>query len=158
MEQAAAIFDAWRLSVPELKPAGEEIEALVKSLPQAPTSILHSVERELVNHRDTKLLDRGGWDKPLDVVQPHVPAALHAFPDDAPNNRLGFAQWLADRRSPLTARVAVNRIWQSIFGVGIVETSEDFGTRAPVPVYRELLDWLAVDLMEIGRASWRERV
>ncbi len=149
-EQTAAILAAWRSSVTELKPANDEIDALVKSLPQAPTSVLHYVERETVNHRDTQLLDRGGWDKPLDVVQPHVPAALHAFPANAPNNRLGFARWLADRRSPLTARVAVNRIWQSVFGVGLVETSEDFGTRAPVPVYRELLDWLAVDFMERG--------
>ena len=149
-EQVAAIFAAWRVSVPELKPANDEIDALVRSSPQAPTSVLHFVERELVNHRDTHLLDRGGWDKPLDRVRPHVPAALHAFPADAPNNRLGFARWLADRQSPLTARVAVNRIWQSIFGTGLVETSEDFGTRAPVPVYREMLDWLAVDLMEHG--------
>ena len=149
-EQVAAIFAAWRVSVPELKPANDEIDALVRSLPQAQTSILHFVERELMNQRDTHLLDRGGWDKPLDRVRPHVPAALHALPADAPNNRLGFARWLADRQSPLTARVAVNRIWQTIFGVGLVETSEDFGTRAPIPVYREMLDWLAVDLMEHG--------
>lgn len=149
-EQAAAIFAAWRSSVPDLKPMSDEIDGLVKSLPQAPTSILHFAEREPANQRETHFLERGGWDKPLDVVQPHVPAALHAFPADAPNNRLGFARWLADRRSPLTARVAVNRIWQAIFGVGIVETSEDFGTRAPVPVYREMLDWLAVDFMEHG--------
>jgi Protein of unknown function (DUF1553)/Protein of unknown function (DUF1549) len=153
-EQTTAIFDAWCNSVPDLKSANDEMDALVKSLPQAPTSVLHVAEREPVNHRDTHLLDRGGWDKPQDVVQPHVPAALHAFPADAPNNRLGFARWLADRRSPLTARVAVNRIWQAIFGIGLVETSEDFGTRAPIPVYREMLDWLAVDFME---HSWSQK-
>jgi mono/diheme cytochrome c family protein len=149
-EQNAAIFDAWRTTVAELKPLNDEIDQLVKSFPQAPTSILHFVEREPINRRETHLLDRGSWDKPHGVVQPHVPAALHPFPTDVPNNRLGLARWLADRQSPLTARVAVNRIWQSIFGVGLVETSEDFGTRAPVPVYRELLDWLAVDFMEHG--------
>ncbi len=149
-EQASAVFSAWRLSVPELKTLNDEVNGLVKSLPQAPTSILHFAEREPTNRRVTHALDRGAWDKPLDVVEPHVPAALHPFPADTPNNRLGFAKWLADQRSPLTARVAVNRIWQSIFGSGLVETAEDFGTRAPVPIYRELLDWLAVDFMERG--------
>src|SRR6185295_16590377 len=62
----------------------------------------------------------------------------------------GFARWLTDPRSPLTARVAVNRVWQALFGTGLVETPEDFGTRAPVPEYRDLLDWLAVDFMEHG--------
>ncbi|NBV86575.1 MAG: DUF1553 domain-containing protein, partial [Verrucomicrobia bacterium] len=61
-----------------------------------------------------------------------------------------FAQWLTDKRSPLTARVAVNRIWQAIFGSGLVETSEDFGTRAPIPEQRALLDYLSVDFMEHG--------
>jgi hypothetical protein len=72
------------------------------------------------------------------------------MPEDAPRDRLGFAIWLASKESPLTARVVVNRIWQAIFGAGLVETPEDFGTRAPVPEYLELLDWLAVDLMEHG--------
>ena len=132
----------------DLKGLNDEIDALVKAQPEAETTVLHLVEREPSNHRDTHLLSRGNWDQPLQVVPPHVPAAFHAFPENAPNNRLGFAMWLADKRSPLTARVEVNQLWQSIFGVGLVETAEDFGTRAPVPEYRELLDWLAVDFME----------
>lgn len=154
-EQQQNLFAAWRASVLELKTANDEIDALLKGLPQASTSVLHVAEREPANRRLTQMLDRGAWDKPLSAVQPHVPAALHSFPAAAPNNRLGFAMWLADRQSPLTARVAVNRIWQAIFGVGLVETAEDFGTRAPVPVYRELLDWLAVDLMEQGWSQKR---
>ena len=148
--QHAAVFTAWRKSVSELTSINAEIDGLLKSQPAASTSILHMAERENHKVRATHLLDRGNWDQPLQAIEPHVPAAFHAFPENAPLNRLGFAQWLVDRRSPLTARVAVNQTWQAIFGAGLVETSEDFGTRAPVPEYLELLDWLAVDFMEHG--------
>lgn len=149
-EQQAAIFTAWRNSLTDAKALNDEIAAIWKDYPQAATSILHLAEREPANHRVTHLLDRGNWDQPLHAVEPHTPAAFHPFPADAPRNRLGLARWLADRRSPLTARVAVNRIWQSLFGTGLVETPEDFGTRTPVPEHRELLDWLAVDFMQHG--------
>ena len=149
-EQSSAIFMAWRNSVAELKSINDEIDALYKSLPAASTSILHMAEREPTYHRVTHFLDRGNWDQPLKPVEPHVPAGLNPFPEEAPKNRLGFAMWLADSRAPLTARVAVNQVWQAMFGIGLVETAEDFGTRTPVPRYRELLDWLAVDFMEHG--------
>lgn len=149
-EQNASVFAAWRASLAEAKPINDEIEALWNTYPQAATSILHLAEQEPANRRKTFLLDRGNWDQPRAEVEPHTPAAFHPFSSDLPRNRLGFARWLTDRRSPLTARVAVNRVWQSIFGTGLVETAEDFGTRAPVPEYRELLDWLAVDFMDRG--------
>jgi hypothetical protein len=154
-DQNAAIFASWRASLAEAKPINDEIEALWGRYPQAPTSILHLAEQEPENRRQTSLLDRGSWDQPVRVVEPHTPAAFHPFAADLPRNRLGFARWLTDTRSPLTARVAVNRIWQAIFGTGLVETAEDFGTRAPVPEYRELLDWLAVDFMEQGWSQKR---
>ena len=146
----AAIFAAWRKSVADLAPVNAEIAALWEQMPQAPTTVLHLAERPHTQHRKTHLLDRGTWDQPLREIGPHVPAALHPFPADAPRNRLGFARWLVDPRSPLTSRVAVNRIWQTLFGAGLVETSDDFGTRSPVPEYRDLLDWLAVDFVEHG--------
>lgn len=149
-EQQATIFAAWRASLADSKAASDEIAVIWKDYPQAATSILHMQEREPANRRATHLLDRGTWDKPMKGVEPHTPAAFHPFPADAPRNRLGFAKWLVDKRSPFTARVAVNRVWQAIFGTGLVETPEDFGTRAPVPEYRELLDWLAVDFMQHG--------
>ncbi|MBI3865208.1 MAG: PSD1 domain-containing protein [Planctomycetia bacterium] len=149
-DQNAAVFAAWRESVAEAKPISDEIAALWNTYPQAGTSILHLAEQEPANRRKTHLLDRGNWDQPRAVVEPHTPAAFHPYPADAPRDRLGFARWLTDKRSPLTARVAVNRVWQAIFGSGLVETAEDFGTRAAVPEYRELLDWLAVDFMEQG--------
>lgn len=147
-EQRELLFAAWRKSVSDLQPINQEIDGLLKNYPVAGTSILHMAERESDNPRKTHLLNRGEWDQPQELVEPHVPAAFHPFPADAPKNRLGFARWLADPRSPLTARVVVNQTWQAIFGTGLVETAEDLGTRAPVPQYRELLDWLAVDFME----------
>lgn len=152
--QQANVFAAWRKSIPDLKPLNDEIETLQKSVPEGMTTVLHLAERTAQDPRHTYRLDRGEWDQPKELIEPHVPAAFHALPEGAPPNRLGFAQWLVDKRSPLTARVAVNHVWQAIFGRGLVETSEDFGTRAPLPEYRELLDWLAVDLMEHG---WSRR-
>ena len=146
----AALFAAWRRTVEELQPVNDQTAALWRKMPQAPTTVLHMAERPHAQHRKTHLLDRGAWNLPLREIAPHVPASLHPFPADAPRNRLGFARWLVDPRSPLTARVAVNRIWQTLFGAGLVETSDDFGTRSPVPDYREMLDWLAVDFTERG--------
>ena len=149
-QQQAAIFSAWSRSVADLKPLTDEINAQWTQYPTALTSVLHLAEREGGRVRQTHLLDRGGWDHPKQVIQPHTPAALHPFDSSYAQNRLGFARWLTDKRSPLTARVAVNRVWQAMFGEGLVETSEDFGTRTVIPEYRDLLDWLAIDLMEHG--------
>jgi hypothetical protein len=149
-QQNDAIFAAWRASVADLKPLNDEIESQWKQYPEAMTSVLHLAERETANERHTYLLDRGGWDQPQQEVEPHTPSLFHSLDEESSRNRLAFARWLADERSPLTARVAVNRVWQALFGEGLVDTPEDFGTRAPVPVHRELLDWLAVDFMEHG--------
>ena len=100
--------------------------------------------------RETHIFKRGDWQRPGEAVGPNVPAVLHPFPKDAPRNRLGLAKWLVDRRSPTTARVVVNRIWQEYFGQGLVATPEDFGTRCEPPSHPELLDWLACEFMDDG--------
>jgi hypothetical protein len=100
--------------------------------------------------KKTHLLIRGAYDKPGDVVEPGLPAVLPPLPEGAPNNRLGFALWLVDKRNPLTARVTVNRFWQSLFGTGLVKTAEDFGQQGEWPSHPELIDWLAVDFVENG--------
>jgi hypothetical protein len=100
--------------------------------------------------RETHLLGRGDFLKPERSVSPGVPAFLNPLPADAPADRLGFARWMVDRKAPTSARVIVNRVWQSCFGAGLVATSEDFGSQADAPSHPELLDSLAVDFMEQG--------
>jgi hypothetical protein len=96
------------------------------------------------------VLFRGEYDKRRDAVTPATPAFLPSMPADAPKNRLGFAHWLLRADHPLTARVAVNRFWQELFGTGLVRTSEDFGVNGEFPSHPELLDWLAVEFRESG--------
>lgn len=98
--------------------------------------------------RKTHILKRGVYDAPGDVVEPGTPAAILPYPEEYPKNRLGLAEWLFDKRNPLTARVYVNILWQEFFGRGIVKTSGDFGMQGELPSNPALLDWLAVDFME----------
>ena len=100
--------------------------------------------------RQTHVLSRGEYLKPTDKVAFNTPAFLPTLPADAPRNRLGFAQWLVSREHPLTARVQMNRMWQNMFGIGIVKTAEDFGVQSEFPIHMELLDWLAVEFRESG--------
>lgn len=108
------------------------------------------VMQERPTRRPTFVLNRGEYDNPGVRVEPGVPASLSPWPNDAPNNRLGFARWLVAPENPLTARVAVNRFWQMLFGVGIVKTTEDFGSQGERPSHPKLLDWLAVEFRENG--------
>lgn len=96
------------------------------------------------------VLQRGEYDQRQDEVAPGVPEALPPLPQGVPANRMGLARWLVDPAHPLTARVTVNRLWQSVFGTGLVKTSEDFGVMGDRPSHPELLDWLAVEFIESG--------
>jgi hypothetical protein len=102
------------------------------------------------SHPIAHILNRGAYDQPGDAVEPNVPAALPPMPVSYPKNRLGLARWLVDGNNPLTARVAVNRYWQEIFGTGIVRTSEDFGAEGENPSHPELLDFLALEFQDKG--------
>lgn len=108
------------------------------------------VMAELPEPRTAYLLDRGEYSRRKEPVEPGTPEALSAWPDNAPKNRLGLAQWLTHPDHPLTARVAVNRYWQLFFGRGLVETQEDFGSQGKPPSHPELLDWLARRFIESG--------
>lgn len=100
--------------------------------------------------RVTHILNRGNFLDPGDVVEARAPESFHAWGQNEPNNRLGLAKWLVDRNNPLTARVQVNRYWARLFGRGLVESEEDFGTQGLPPSHPDLLDWLAVEYMNRG--------
>jgi hypothetical protein len=108
------------------------------------------IMEEMDSPVETFILARGDYRNKGEKVRPAVPAVLPPFPKDAPQNRLGLARWLVDPSHPLTARVAVNRYWQTYFGYGIVKTSEDFGSQGEPPVNQELLDWLATEFIRTG--------
>jgi hypothetical protein len=152
-DQIATVFSYWRTTVPEFKETNDQIEQLWKQWPEGvPTLVLaarHGQGADDVK-RATHLFKRGDWLKPGEEVHAGVPAFLHPLPLGADDSRLTFAKWLVDRRSPTTARVVVNRTWQAYFGVGLVDTPEDFGMRSSPPSHPELLDWLAVEFMDSG--------
>ncbi len=127
-----------------IKLLATEIEKLQ---PAAVTPVM--VMQELPEPEPTYRLNRGVYDQPdtTERLMPALPAVFGTLPGDSPN-RLTLARWLVDRDNPLTARVTVNRIWQRLFGTGLVETSEDFGTRGAPPSHPLLLDWLATEFMD----------
>ncbi|MBL8817413.1 MAG: DUF1553 domain-containing protein [Planctomyces sp.] len=129
----------------QLVSATQEAEAAFRN--HLPTTL---VMDELPTPRNARILIRGRYDQPGDPVQPDTPAVFPRLPEDAPKNRLGLAQWLMSHNNPLTARVAVNRLWKQCFGEGLVRTPGDFGVQGEAPTHPKLLDWLAVTFRESG--------
>jgi mono/diheme cytochrome c family protein len=140
-QQQREIFSYYRTTVSEWAEANRKIDGLMKDWPYGPTTLALAQRPQL---RETHLFRRGDWKRPGESVTPGTPALMHAFPADAPRNRLGLAKWIVDADNPLTARVIVNRVWQQYFGMGFVTSPEDFGMRCDSPSHPELLDWLAV--------------
>lgn len=121
------------------------------SLTPAPVPIMEELPSD--SSRTTHLFERGNWLVHGEMVMPDVPEVLSEMPAGAPPNRLGFAQWLMHPDNPLTARVIVNRYWAQLFGEGLVETVEDFGTQGASPTHPRLLDWMAVEFMHTHQWS-----
>lgn len=132
--------EAWA-RIGELKAALADLENAI------PTSM---VMAEMEDPRETFVLGRGDYRNQTEQVEPKTPAALPPLPAGEPSNRLGLARWLVSPENPLTARVEVNRQWELFFGTGLVKSAEDFGSQGEAPSHPELLDWLAVELMESG--------
>jgi hypothetical protein len=118
--------------------------ALIETVPEI------MVMEEMRTARPAHRLHRGAYDTPRELVPRDTPRSLPAFPAAQPRNRLGLARWVTDRRNPLAARVAVNRIWRLHFGRGLVATPEDFGSQGRRPTHPELLDFLASRFIESG--------
>lgn len=109
-------------------------------------------------HRNTHVFERGNWLVKGAAVNPDVPHSLGALPANAPRNRLGMAQWLTSTNNPLTGRTMVNRIWEQLFGTGLVETLEDMGSQGTTPTHQELLDWLSYRFMHNDKWSVKKLI
>ncbi|MBL9084540.1 MAG: DUF1549 domain-containing protein, partial [Planctomycetales bacterium] len=151
-EQVAQLQQHYVKNVsPASKAERERRAALEKLLAETkPVTVPVMVELEPAKHRKTFVQLRGNWQALGEEVTAGVPAAFPPLAKDAPRNRLTLARWLVSRDNPLTARVAVNRMWEAVFGVGIVRSSEEFGSQGDMPTHPELLDWLAAEFMESG--------
>jgi hypothetical protein len=133
---------------PELKPEREKLAALQKQFEAIkPDTVPILRELPAGKGRKTQLHIRGNYLNLGDEVKPGVPAIFHQPPKDVPMNRLTLAKWLVDPQNPLTARVVANRYWETVFGTGLVRTSEEFGAQGELPVNPDLLDWLATELI-----------
>ncbi|HXG46322.1 MAG TPA: DUF1553 domain-containing protein, partial [Methylomirabilota bacterium] len=136
--------EGYRAALARLKAARVAENRFVNDIPEI------MVMREMKQRRPTRLLKRGAYDAPGEPVEPGTPDSILPFPSDLPRNRLGLAKWMLDRRNPLVARVAANRVWKMHFGRGLVGTVHDFGSQGQLPSHPELLDWLARWFMDHG--------
>jgi hypothetical protein len=134
------LSNEWKAADERLKSCKQKLEEVSSTVP---------IMRD-GTPRPSFIFLRGEFLSPGEAVSPGVPAALHPAPTETKLDRLGLARWLVDAENPLFGRVAVNRLWQELFGSGIVETAEEFGTQGEPPSHPELLDWLAVEYRASG--------
>ncbi len=136
---------------PTMSPTEEELDCILTFINHSEAdTVVSMVMQESDTLRKTFTLKRGQYDHPDKEVTFGTPKAVLDYPAELPKNRLGLAKWTFDEKNSLAARVAVNRIWQQFFGVGLVKSSENFGSQGELPSHPELLDWLAVDFRESG--------
>jgi mono/diheme cytochrome c family protein len=150
-EQKGSLLTWFRPLAPSLDAARYRLGQIRRELDEMKVkTTLVMKERVGYERPSTFFRNRGSFMSPGERVYAAVPAVLGSLPDDQAPNRLGLARWLVSDGNPLTARVTVNRLWETMFGRGLVLTSEDFGSQGERPSHPELLDWLAVEFMENG--------
>lgn len=148
-DQRKQLINYFRASIDQpLIDARKRLETASQAEKTYLASIPTTMIMKEVDPRDAYVLERGEYDKPGEKVGRAVPAFLPPLAEGQPLNRLGLARWIVDRRNPLTARVWVNRAWEHFFGIGLVKTTENFGSQSEYPSHPKLLDWLAVEFME----------
>jgi hypothetical protein len=151
--ERARVSAHYRELAPELAPFHVEAKPIEEALASLDREVVRTpIMRELPpeKRRTTHVLLKSNWLTLGDEVEPDTPRAFPPLPAGAPRNRLSVARWLVSSENPLTARVTVNRFWAQLFGRGLVETEEDFGTQGSPPTDPALLDWLATHFMESG--------
>jgi hypothetical protein len=140
----AVIAPETSAAVADLHNLRDQERTLIEPIPEV------MVMQELPHPKQAFILKRGQYDAHGDEVFAATPGSLPPFPADQPHNRLGLARWTFSPLNPLTSRVEVNRLWQQMFGRGLVPTSENFGSQGTFPTHPELLDWLARNLADNG--------
>jgi len=149
-EQKNQLAAAYRAVAPLLQPTRDRLAEAKKSLQNLGIVTALIMRERNFGVPSTYMHVRGSYLVVGDQVYASVPAVFNPLPKNATPNRLALAQWLVNEDNPLTARVQVNRLWEALFGRGIVETSEDFGSQGQRPTHPELLDWLATEFMRQG--------
>jgi hypothetical protein len=136
---------------PTFGPLNKSLAALTKERDAFDSAIPATfIMKDMEKPRESFIMVRGQYDKPGEKVERAVPASFPPLPNPQSPTRLDLARWLVAPENPLTARVTVNRIWQQLFGTGLVKTSGDFGSQGEPPTHPELLDWLAVTFRDSG--------
>ena len=151
-KQRSEVEQYFREIAPSLRPLHKQLKASRDALAKMKPMTTVPVMRELPSQqrRVTKIQLRGNFQSTSDSVDEGTPSAFHPIENADKPTRMDLAKWLVDPMNPLTPRVIVNRHWEQLFGIGIVETSEEFGSQGELPSHPELLDWLAVDFRENG--------